>query len=318
MRRLLTTLTICLTLATSAWAQAKQHDPDDYTKYLNFRPWQPPTSRALAHKGQLRFELGHQTYWDYKDSYIAQPDSTRPSFLDYQTTKSIKALLIYDLRVGATYTPWEHVTLGVAYIRNHRMADFPLRQLPEGQTSAGTNHSFLSFEANANSLELSGTYHATLGTNFAYEARTALTIGRGKHTYEMAYRIPATTNYFDEILHYTVFNHSLEGGLSAFTKSRMLQATLLLNAGYTGYISSGEIVQKQVWEQMASHISKHPVSLYFTPSLLFTFNAPKVFSLQMHIGLPMGRHDTEICTRLPSVGFNLSWRLLRPRIAPEE
>lgn len=318
MRYLLTTLTICLTLATSAWAQTKQHNPDNYIKRLNFRPWQPPTSRALAHKGQLRFELGHQTYWNHKESYFAQPDSARLSITEHQAFQAIKAIMFHDLRVGASYTPWEHITLGVAYIRNYRMADFPLHRLPEGQTSAGTNHSFMSFAAKANSLELSGTYHAPLGTNFAYEARTALTIGRGKHTYKMSWCIPTTTDYFDEILRYTVFNHSLEGGLSAFTKNRMLQATLLLNAGYTGYISSGEIVQKQVWEQMASHISKHPVSLYFTPSLLFTFNAPKVFSLQMHIGLPMGRHDTKICTRLPSVGFNLSWRLLRPRIAPEE
>lgn len=318
MKRILTTLTISLTLAASAWAQANQNNPEERPKYLNFRPWQPPTSRALAHKGQLRFELGHQTYWNHKDSYFAQPDSARPSITEHQASKTIKALMIYDLRMGATYTPWDHVTLGVAYLHNHRTIDFPLRRLPNGETSAGTNHSYLYTTANANSIELSGTYHATIGTNFAYEARTALTIGRGKHTYQWSWCIPTTTDYFDEILRYTVFNHSLEGGLSAFTKNRMLQATLLLNAGYTGYISSGEIIQKQVWEQMASHISKHPVSLYFTPSMLFTFNAPKVFSIQMHIGLPMGRHDTEICTRLPTIGMNLSWRLLRPRIAPEE
>ena len=193
--------------------------------------------------------------------------------------------------------------------------------LPEGQLSLKRNHPVIQYDINIDMLELSGSYHRLVGEWWAWEGRTTLSLGWGHHIYlrTFNYGEPAEVSpYFrgadqNDELRYNLFNHSLEGAVSVFTKRKRLQLTLLVNAGYTVYFNArGLIIQQQVYEQLASVLNRRRATLYMDPALVLNLNCRRVFSFQAHVGFPMGIGERELRTFVPTIGLGMSFRILGP------
>lgn len=308
-----TTAALLMALGFAAHAQDNIHHKQQYT----FRPSLPPITHTLALKKQLSIDFSRQLYWGTAHS------ADQGVFADFGGCIFRNFKHVSDSRIGISYTPWEHITIGAAYIGTRR---YDLKHLEPSPTTI-TSHDIdnIAFSNSMDMLGLSATYHRQAGEWWAWEARTSLSLGRGRHTYFDSFVYPAkgynprlmndprATALHNDELRYNLFNHSLEGAVSVFTKRKRLQLTLLVNAGYTLYFNArGLIIQQQVYEQLASVLNRRRATLYMDPALVLNINCHRMFSLQTHVGFPMGLGESELRTFVPTIGLGMSFRILGP------
>ena len=280
--------------------------------HYQFRPALPPTTNVLATQGRLRLEFGGQGYIK-KENEIAVFGISIPvslskvnlnPLLHYllpaeHISSSSGVFMMGETRSGVSYTPWDNITLGAAYISSLSF---------DAQTTINPDVN-TDFDKSCGLFELSGTYHRIMGKYWGFETRTTLGFGRGNYRYTQQYMRDTLTIREYDYRRYGLFNHSLEGGISVFTPRRRVQLTLLMNTGYTRYFNSRidkTKDQPEDHEQLATAIIPKG-TVYMDPSLVLSLNARRVFSFQAHVGYPMGRHEGK---KLPRIGFNMSFRIL--------
>ena len=176
----------------------------------SFRASLPPSTNVLAPKGQLRVEAERQLYLG---SYPEQNNPTKLAVFDGLIFRNW--LLVADSRLGLSYTPWDNITIGAAWIASRKFDLQAINKLPEWQLSGQRNHLVIQYDIRIDMLELSGSYHRLAGEWWAWEGRTTLSLGRGNHIYNRTFNYGEPDiyglNLYNDELRYNLFNHSLEG-----------------------------------------------------------------------------------------------------------
>lgn len=285
------------------------------------QPGSMPTTNASARQGQWRIDWSHQRL---KSTNI---DTVGWFFsMDTLTFRDAKTNAHKDIRLGVSYTPWEHVTLGVAL--RHTSRKWGLDKVSAILLPL-SNTDFLA--ATMATLELSGTYHAFLSERWAWECRYAIEMGRGRLYSALSelmffYRPvdyvcpPLLTTEREKVeQRYTAFNHSLSGGVSVFSTNRAIQGTAMLSAAYAhrGKIRSDKSTYNH-WGEMLPHLEQQRGLLALQPALMFTFHARRVFSLQVHTGASMHFANGSLCSLSPAYGLQFSWRVTNTHRNPTQ
>ena len=308
MKKLALTAIAILLFSNLTFAQNEFH--------YQFRPALPPTTNVLATQGRLRLEFGGQGYIKMENEItvfgISIPVSLSTMILATpllhyllpveHISSSSGVFLAGETRTGLSYTAWDNITLGAAYISSLSF---------DAQTTINPDVN-TDFDKSCGLFELSGGYHRIMGRYWGFETRTSLGFGRGKYGYTQRYMQDTLTIRECDNRRYGIFNHSLEGGLSVFTPRRRVQLTLLVNAGYTRYYNVRPYTKGFQRSDLNNYEPLHTAiipkgTVYVDPSLVLSLNARRVFSFQAHVGYPMGRHEGK---KLPRIGFNMSFRIL--------
>ena len=314
-----------LAIALGAYSQTAVaqyiNSQETYKRSAALLPAPMPTSHALAHTGQLRFELGYQRLLTPKVDTIALDQWIYGSFPTFYEARSCQHS---DHHFGASYTPWENVTLGLGFGHSSRAWNIRYNFNNREEEKLKYAYSYASARLHA---ELSATYHAHFGERYAWEAGYTFAIGKQRHyamqkivTTILDWLIPVTKGTQGNMTEFSrlTFGHSLTGGLSAFTDSRALQATLMLTAGIAHY---GKIKDGKThtfdWARIRNRMETEKANLYLHPSLMFAWHAKRVFSLQAHVGLAMAGTGGDLQLSHPTLGLQASWRILNTTRTPE-
>lgn len=323
-------------IVTTANAQAfvnEQYSTDDLNdvwKYYTFRQPSSPTTHALNRKGQLRFELSplFQLPSKFEPIFNKKNSDERGNSDNITIDGSFNGI-----RVNICYTPWERITLEASFsmLFTYTTAIGHVINSPSLKIISVNNISrHQIYSSNYKMGELSGTYHANITNYLAYEFRTAISLGNGTQTYNMSYGSNQRTepnalgySYINDKLRYNIFNHSFVGGLSIFTPRRTLQATLLLDVGYTTYFNKQlehPFHSQQLYDQVIAPFNRNPWDLYCAPALMLSINTPKVFSIRFHYGFDLSKQHLRYdgAPLRSTAGVTLSWRLTNARMLPKE
>lgn len=317
-------------------------DVKNVWKYYSFRQPSSPTTYALSRKGQLRIEYSPQIHLSNMPDSIFKLDNgdgrsrAKYFFEDKFMTDGIGG------RANISYTPWEHITLGAAFVYTqmiehvgHVVAQFSDDDNIAGEFDANNLFRHQIYSSTFMSGELSGAYHSVITNFMAYEVRTAMSIGSGKQRYNDTYsRNTGDYSYFgenikyiyslyDDYFKYNMFNHSFVGGLSFFTPRRTLQASLLVDVGYTTYFNKQlerPFYSRQLYDQVIEPFNRNPWDLYCAPWFMLSINTPAVFSIRFHYGFEVSKQHRryDSAPLRSTVGFTLSWRLTNARMLPKE
>ncbi len=315
-------IALALSLMASGNALAQPTNEQSLSHRLSLvQPGSMPTTNASARQGQWRIDWGHQRL---KSTNI---DTVGWFFsMDTLTFRDAKTNAHKDIRLGVSYTPWEHVTLGVAL--RHTSRKWGLDKVSAILLPL-SNTDFLA--ATMASVELSAAYHAFFSEQWAWECRYALEIGRGRLYSALSelmffYRPvdyvcpPLLTTEREKVeQRYTAFNHSLSGGVSIFSTNRAMQGTVMLSAAYThrGKFHADKSVHNH-WGEMLPHLQKQRGLLALQPALMLTFHARRVFSIQGHAGLSMHFANGSLCSLSPAYGLQFSWRVTNTHRNPTQ
>ncbi len=321
LKHLAATLAIALGVGTQTAVAQYINSQETYKRSAALLPAPMPTSHALAHIGQLRFELGYQCLLTSKVDTIALDQSF---YGFYPTFYEARSCQHSDHRLGASYTPWENVTLGLGFGHSSRAWNIRYNFYNREEEKLKYAYSYASARLHA---ELSATYHAHFGERYAWEAGYTFAIGKQRHyamqkivTTILDWLIPVTKGTQGNMTEFSrlTFGHSLTGGLSAFTNSRALQATLMLTAGIAHY---GKIKDGKThtfdWARIRNRMESEKANLYLHPTLMFAWHAKRVFSLQAHVGLAMASTGGGLQVSHPTLGLQASWRILNTTKTPE-
>lgn len=316
MRKTIASTTIAIAMLCSHIALGQSE-----FKY-RFRPSPPPTTNALAPKGRLRVEYGLQGYFKTDSKlvlenipivgevsiplslpYLLFADAIASHLLNGNASSIVNLHLHTDAHWGVYYTPWDNITLGASY-----SSSFVL------DSRERTRHYSAIMDNLSTLFELSGGYHRIMGKYWGVECSTALGLGRGEYTHKhTAYNAQDTLQQYDA-QRYSLFNHSLGGGVSVFTNRKRVQLMLMMTTGYTRYLNAKIKNVKheervQGYERMDGQGVLPNGTIYVDPSLMLSLNARRVFSFQLQAGLSMGKGEG---SPQPHAGFAMSFRILGP------
>lgn len=288
---------ICIGGCQTALAQDKAL----MKRYTMFATRHIPTTHMLSYKGQLRIDLGHQLY--YKNR-IKPENSAHSEFL----ATSISACRDYQLALN--YTPWNRVTIGTTIGVGY--CEWNYTATTENDTNKVAENSHIM-------IDIFGSYHDKLGEHFAYELKYAFSANKVNL---MSWPIPKLfkNNVFREWASVlsgcyndfigTELCHGVTGTVSMFNSNCSLQGGLQLNAEIMHFIKR-EYNEPYLLNDIAQHIRGEQLRLHLTPALLFAWHAPKVFSVQLHIGLPMAVLKGNVYAACPTWGLQLSFRTIK-------
>lgn len=310
-------------------AQQSTEDLNDVWKYYSFKQLSSPTTHALNRKGQLRFELSplFQLPSKFEPIFNKKNSDERGNSDNITIDGSFNGI-----RVNICYTPWERITLEASMLFTYTTAIGHVINSPSLKIISVNNISrHQIYSSNYKMGELSGTYHANITNYLAYEFRTAISLGNGTQTYNMSYgsnqwsdrNASGYYSYKNDKLRYNIFNHSFVGGLSIFTPRRTLQASLLVDVGYTTYFNKQlehPFYSRQLYDQVIAPFNRNPWDLYCAPWFMLSINTPSVFSIRFHYGFEVSKqHRRYDSSPLRStVGVTLSWRIIKVRMVPKE
>ena len=284
-------------------AQAIAQDNALLKRYAMFSPSHIPTSHALAYRWQMRIDFSNQFF-------IKQ--SVRPKTDAQSNFMASKLTRCNDWRLGLSLTPWNRITHGTALSISYRKWFYASPTFNDVDKAAYITHYM---------IELFGSFHDTFGERFAYETRYTFyandvdITSNPLHTINnVAYHsTPLSSHrYLGEYgdLKGAMLCHSVTGGLSMFNKNRSLQGTIQLNAEFMHYLK-----QKYIFPYMLSEITQLTKQdrgrLFLMPAILCAWHAPKIFSIQLHVGLPMAVIKGNVYAPCPSWGIQLSFRTIK-------
>ena len=299
---------------------SKQHN-----HFSTYRHMRVPQTMARQEKGQWRVDLGAQFHWPYDlfDALNRDTLTTKQYLGSIMSYFWVASPLIKtqrnDHHISFVYTPWDNITLGLSYIGSHRGKEFGEAYSYYIDTTViaivgGRKPELKALETkvNVHGFEFNGTYHRFISRSWAVEARMGLGLLWGQHRYpaDLSLTHPGRA---DDVLCYNVFNHNIDAAISVFSKSRRKQITFLLSGGYALYFNAhGELYNNQLREQVANYIVQYNYSYYFDPAIMFTAYGRKFFSVQVHLGYPIGLRERELRTYCPSYGLALRFQFGRP------
>lgn len=272
---------------------------DDIWKHYSFRPSMSPTTYTLSEKNKFRFDLSPLFFLKRKVDtlYSIYSNDGRSYAKDFFENNSVVDGI--GARINVSYTPFERITFGTAFSYKYMINDV-------GHLIT-TQHSDVSLLASeVNNLyrhqvysskfllgELSGTFHDIINSFCAFEIRSSIALSRSKLNFFESHGMRdvqsgrSAYSYKDDGLQYYIFNHSFEFGFSVFPAKRWVQFTALLAVGYTTYFRKktvGEFHSKQVYEQVVIPFNLHPYDMFWSPSVMLSFNLPNLISLRLHCG----------------------------------
>lgn len=319
--------------SNSAKAQANWADAALKRYAIWAAPGHLPTSNAQAYKGQMRVELGCNSYIKSGLKPDANADSHgwfNPHFM------TMKLKLVPNLHLGLSYSPSNRLTLGASGLL---AANVFACNSERYRTAIELDSRFFG-------MDLSASYHDWFGGRFAYEVRynfgfshmrsqvDALkkrweSFGSSVHLAGIileaaieADRDLAASNG-DDCIKGWALRHGLMGGVSAFNDTRSLQATFQLQADYVrfinrtySYLQREDYSPVQVQYDMFQRYSQDRGFAQFTPALLFAWHAKYLFSVQFHVGVPMSVLNGKVYAPCPSLGLQFSFRIKKMRRTP--
>lgn len=308
-------------------------DINNVWKYYSFRQPTSPTTYGLSRKGQFRIETSTQFHLSNMPDTIFMLDNDDERF---ETEHFFKNKFMVDgssSRINISYTPWEHITLGAAFAYTlmiehvgHVVAQLSDVDNILGEFDANNLFRHQVYSSNFMSGELSGSYHSVITNFLAYEARTAISVGKGVQSYKESYGYKmenAGYKYKADELRYGIFNHNFVGGLSVFTPRRTLQASFLLDVGYTTYFNKRLVepfLSQQLFSQVIDPFNRNPWDLYYAPWFILSINTPAVFSIRFHYGFEVSKQHRRYASAplRTTAGLTLSWRLTNTRMVPKK
>ena len=283
-------------------------------RYAMFAPGRIPTSYALAYRWQMRVDLSHQLYFKQGIKTAPNMDTYKwvsPQFLALELDKS------RDWRLGLSLTPWNRITIGLALSTSYRCFEWINERMLRAHT-AYIDHDM---------AEFLGSFHDVFGGNFAYEVRYMFCSSRIRFrsnessvkmdindALDVAAAIVLLTP-LDDLFDGTMHSQSITGGLSVFNNSRSVQGTLQLNTEYA-YLRAYEYKNPNLLYDVWQRLRNQHGFLQFTPSLMFAYHTKRVFSLQMHVGLPICLLDGHLYAPCPTWGVQLSFRAIKAHRNP--
>ena len=308
---------------------------NDAWKYYTFRQPSSPTTHALARKRQLRIEVSPQFRLTskFKPVFNFVRGDDRDGFYSSMSALNGKDLFSsIGIRANLSYTLCDNITIGAAFL-------FDFESIGVGHVISSASPQIISlnnisrhqiYYHNYKSVELSSTYHSIITNFLAYEARTSISFGNARQEYEQSYAFNQGKQrnsigyvFYDDRMHYNFFNHSFVGGLSFFTPRRTLQATLLLDVGYTTYFNKQlerPFYSRQLYDQVIDPFNRNPWDLYCAPWFMLSINTPAVFSIRFHYGFEVSKQHRRYSSAplRSTAGVTLSWRLTNARMVPKE
>ena len=317
-------------------------DVKNVWKYYSFRQPSSPTTYALSRKGQLRIELSPHIRLNNMPDSIFMLDVGDGRTMAKYCYRDKFPINCAGSRINISYTPWEHITLGAAFLFTqtfqhigHVVAQFSDDDNIAGEFDVNNLFRHQIYSSTFMSGELSGAYHSVITNFMAYEVRTAMSIGSGKQRYNDTYscntgdysyfgeNIKYISSVYDDYFKYTMFNHSFVGGLSFFTPRRTLQASLLVDVGYTTYFNKQlerPFYSRQLYDQVIDPFNRNPWDLYCAPWFMLSINTPAVFSIRFHYGFEVSKQHRRYdgAPLRSTAGVTLSWRLTNARMLPKE
>ena len=306
-------------------------DVNNVWKYYSFRQPSSPTTYALSRKNQLRIELSPQVHLNTMPDSIFMLDVDDRRIIAKKVFKNKEINEGFGFRANISFTPWEHITLGAAFVYSnmservgHVVAQFSDDDNPIAGFDANNLFRHQIYSSTFMSGELSGAYHSVITNFMAYEVRTAMSLGAGKQSFHETYSHLGDYGFVrGDCLEYKIFNHSFVGGLSFFTPRRTLQATLLLDVGYTTYFNKQlerPFYSRQLYDQVIAPFNRNPWDLYCAPWFMLSINTPSVFSIRFHYGFEVSKQHRryDSAPLRSTVGVTLSWRIIKVRMVPKE
>lgn len=287
--------------------------------YFNFRPSIVPSTSAFLTKGNLRIEGARQFYLGIYEPRQFEEDTPLEKLEKFDALIGGQWLFVNGNKIGISYTMLDNITVGLAFLASRKFDGFFLQEEKLNNKLEYTPLATL-YQANTNSLEISGSYHGNFNQYFTYEGRMALIFGRGTHKYWDTFHIPNPLTddiyneeeWVDDELRYGLFDHNFTGSIGF--KFHQLNISLQVNAGYVSYFNlkakDGIIYGKAVYNQMISMINDHRTEFYVDPAAIIGLNF-KRWGIQITSALPWALHESKYIIEKPTFGIELTINILK-------